>query len=154
MVKANLKNIAISLALLSLVIVILAAVDSAINLDVAQSETYLRVTVVDLSDSPVHNAQISVAGERFYTDNKGLSPNIQLVSPENSYNGDITEWYTVNVVVVKEGFVPAVVVNCVVYDKQTRRLTVKIYPKDNSELPYVCYVESPPNDFLEQLIGR
>lgn len=154
MMKATLKNVAFSLAILAMVLVVLAIVDSATDVKVGKSDTYLRVTVVDLDGKPVHNAQITVCDENFFTDNKGLSPSVQLTSPTNFYNKDITEWYTVNVTVKKEGFVPAVVFNCVVYQNQMRKLTVKIYPKDGSNLPYVCYVESPPSDYVESIIGK
>lgn len=154
MVKANLKNIAISLVILSVVIVLLTVIDGTRGITVSQSDTYLRVTVVDLQDNPIHNAKISIGTEGYYTDNNGLSPAIKLVSPQNSYDSAITKWHTVNVTVQKEGYVAAVVINCVVYDAQTRRLTVRIYPNDSSNLPYVCYVESPPNEYVQQLLDN
>lgn len=102
----------------------------------------------------VHNAKIKVQGQTFYTDNNGLSPSVQLSSLTNSYDGNITNWYTVNVVVEKEGFVPAVLFNCVVYSGSTRKLTVRLYASDSSDLPFVSYVESPPDDFVQQLIKQ
>ena len=152
--KATFKNVAFALTVLAMVIVVLTAVDTASSIDVNNADTFLRVTVVDLDDKPVHNAEISLCGAVFFTDNKGLSPNIQLPKETNFYNTEITQWHTVNVVIKKDGYVPAVVLNCVVYDNQTRRLTVKLYQSDGSNLPYVCYVESPPSDFLQEMIGK
>lgn len=152
--KVTFKNLAFTLTVLAMIIVVLTAVDTASSIDVNKTDSFLRVTVVDLDDKPVHNAEISLCGATFFTDNKGLSPNIQLPEETNFYNGEITQWHTVNVVVKKDGYVPAVVLNCVVYDNQTRRLTVKLYQSDGSDLPYVCYVESPPNDFLQEMIGK
>lgn len=153
--KASIKNVAFFLVILSLVVVVLAAVDSASSINVGTNDdTYLRVTVVDLQDNPVHNAQIYVCAENFFTDNKGLSPNILLTDLKNVYDSSVTQWHTVNVVVKKDGFVPAVVLNCVVYHNQTRRLTIKIYPNDNSGLPYVCYVESPPHEYVKEMVGN
>ncbi len=152
--KATFKNIAFTLTIIALVIVVLSAVDTASSIDVNNSDTYLRITVLDLDEKPLHNAEITLCGETFLTDNKGLSPNIQLLKEENFYDDDITQWHTVNVVIKKEGYVPAVVLNCVAYDCQTRRLTVKLYQIDGSNLPYVCYVESPPNDYVKNLISK
>lgn len=152
MIKATFKNIALSLLILSLVIVVLTTVDRVADVSASQSDTYLRVTVLDLDDKPVHNAKITVGKDSFFTDNKGLSPTIRLDSPQNSYDSAITDWYTVNVCVQGSGFVSALVFNCVVYNAQTRRLTVRLYTKDSSNLPYVCYVESPPNDYVKGLL--
>lgn len=148
MLKATLRNVAFSLVILSMVLVVLVAIDNAGDIKVSQKDTYLRVYVVDLDDKPVHNAQITIGKNSFFTDNKGLSPTIQLSELTNSYDSSVTDWYTVNVVIKKEGYVPTVVFNCVVFDSQTRRLTVKVYQNDASALPYVCYVESPPSDFV------
>lgn len=154
MVKATLKNVAFSLVILSMVLVVLVAVDNARNINVSNADTCLRVYVVDLDEKPVHNAQITIGNDSFFTDNKGLSPTIPLPTLINSYDGSITDWYTVNVVIKKDGFVSTAVFNCVVFQGQTRRLTVKVYPKDTSALPYVCYVESPPSDFVIQEISK
>lgn len=152
MIKANFKNVAIVLSVLFVTLVFFAIFDEVSAVNVSESVTYLRVTVVDLNDKPVHGAEIGVGDVEFFTDNKGLSPTISLPFETNSHDSSITEWFTVNVVVTKEGYVPTVVVNCVVYDNQTRQLKVKVYPSDGSDLPYVCYVESPPNDYLKSLI--
>lgn len=153
MIKANFKNVAVSLVLLFVVIVLLVTLDGVLNVD-ATENSGLRVTVVDLNDEAVHDAEVSVCGMRFFTDNKGLSPTISLPKTANCYDEAITDWFAVNVVVTKDGYVPTVVVNCVIYENQTRRLTVKIYPNDGSDLPFVCYVESPPNEYLQQLISQ
>lgn len=151
--KATFRNIAFALVILAAVLSVLAVVDrNNAEVKTAQTDTYVRVTVVDLDGAPVHKAQVTVCGETFFTDNKGLSPSIQIAKLENSFDSDVTEWHTVNVVIKKEGYVPTVMFNCVVYDKQTRKITVKIYPVDASDLPYVCYVESPPDDFVKDVI--
>lgn len=152
MIKANFKNVAIVLSVLFVTLVFFAVFDEVSAVNVSESVTYLRVTVVDLNDKPVHGAEIGVGDVEFFTDNKGLSPTISLQFETNSYDSSITEWFTVNVIVTKAGYVPTVVVNCVVYDNQTRHLKVKVYPSDGSDLPCVCYVESPPSDYLKRLI--
>lgn len=152
--KASLQNVAFFLVILAVVVTVLAAVDSVSSVNVDASDTYLRINVVDLDDNPVHNAQIYICEESFFTDNKGLSPNIMLTRLENAYDSSVSQWHTVNVVVKKEGYVPALVINCVVYHGQTRRLTIKVYPADSSGLPYVCYVESPPHEYVKEMIGN
>lgn len=151
--KATAKNVSLALAVLAAIIAVLALADAYSGISVMASDTYLKVYVVDLDGSPVHNACVSVCGNKFYTDNKGLSPSIELTDLTNAYDPALTEWYTVNVAVQTQGYVPAFVFNCVVYSAETRRLTVKIYPADDSDLPYVCYVESPPDQYIKSLLG-
>ena len=150
--KATLKGVAIALSILAMVVVVLSAVDAAGNVTVSATDTYLKIAVVDLDDAPVHNAKVTVGELSFYTDNKGMSPNIQLNAFTNCYDSSITEWGTVTVMITKDGYAPTFVFNCVVYDGQTRKLTVKIYQQDASELPYVSYVESPPDDYVKSLL--
>ena len=144
---------AIALSILAMVVVILAAVDAANNITVSARDTYIKITVVDLNDAPVHNAKITINKQSFFTDNKGLSPSIELTEYSNSYDIKITEWGTVTVVIEKDGYTPTFVFNCIVYNGQSRSLTVKIYPKDASELPYVSYVESPPDEYVKSLLN-
>ena len=151
--KATLKSVAVALAILIIVMGVLAAVDATNNVFVSVSNTYIKIAVVDLDGAPVHNAKVSVGELVFYTDNKGYSPSVELNTITNSYDSAITDWGTVTVVVEKDGFVPTFVFNCVVYIGQTRKLTVKAYTKDGSALPYVSYVESPPDDYLKGLIS-
>lgn len=151
--KATLKGIAIALSILAMVIVVLSAVDSASNVNVSATDTYLKVAVVDLDNTPVHNAKVIVGNQSFYTDNKGLSPSIELVEFTNSYDDSITEWGTVTVMIQKDGYSPTFVFNCIVYSGQTRKLVVKIYPTDASQLPYVSYVETPPNEYINSLLN-
>ena len=150
--KATLKGVAIALSILAMVIVILSAVDVASNVTVSATDTYVKVAVVDLNDNPVHNAKVTICAQSFFTDNKGLSPSIQLAEYTNCYDSAITDWGTVTVIIEKEGYTPTFVFNCVVYNGQTRKLTVKVYPQDASELPYVSYVESPPDDYVKSLL--
>ncbi|MCH5159648.1 MAG: hypothetical protein J1F66_02220 [Clostridiales bacterium] len=151
--KATFKNVAIALAILVVVVSVLAAVDANSNMAVAVANTYIKIAVVDLDGSPVHNAKVTVGEVSFYTDNKGLSPSIELATLSNSYDAAITEWGTVTVVVEKDGYVPTFVFNCVVYNGQTRKLTVRTYTQDGSELPYVSYVESPPDGYVQELLS-
>ena len=151
--RATFKNVAVALAVLISVIGVLIAVDVSNNVAVAVTNTYIKVAVVDLDGAPVHNAKVTVGGLSFYTDNKGLSPSIELTTITNCYDSSITEWGTVTVLVEKDGFVPTFVFNCVVYNGQTRKLTVKTYTQDGSELPYVSYVETPPNDYVQKLLS-
>lgn len=153
MIKANFKNIVISLLVLLVVITGLSVLDSVLQAS-SEEATKIRVTVVDLLDKPVHNAEVCIGDLVFLTDNKGLSPTIELSYLQNAYDNAITSWCTVTVVAKREGFVPAVVVNCVVYRAQTRLLTIRLYQKDESDLPFVCYVESPPNDYLQNLVSK
>ena len=150
--KATLKGVAVALSILAMVIVVLTAVDKANDVTVAVTDTYLKIAVVDLNDTPVHNAKVTVGELSFYTDNKGMSPTIQLGSYTNCYDSSITDWGTVTVMIEKDGFAPTFVFNCVVYNGQTRKLTVKIYQQDASELPSVSYVESPPDDYVKGLL--
>ena len=151
--KATFKNVAVALAILVVVIGALAAVDASNSVSVSVANTCVKVAVVDLDGAPVHNAKVSVGQGCFYTDNKGLSPSIELATISNSYDATITEWGTVTVIVQKEGYVPTFVFNCVVYAEQTRKITIKIYTLDGSELPYVSYVEAPPNDYAQGLLA-
>ena len=151
--RATFKSVAVALAILAVVVGVLAAVDANSNMAVAVANTYIKIAVVDLDGSPVHNAKVTVGEVSFYTDNKGLSPSIELATLSNSYDATITDWGTVTVVVEKEGYVPTFVFNCVVYNGQTRKLTVKTYTQDGSELPYVSYVETPPDGYVQQLLG-
>ena len=147
--RATFKNVAVALAILLVVVGVLAAVDANSDVAVAVTNTYIKIAVVDLDGAPVHNAKVTVGEVSFYTDNKGLSPSIEITSLSNSYDVSITEWGTVTVKVEKDGFVPTFVFNCVVYNGQTRKLTVKTYTQDGSELPYVSYVETPPDDYVK-----
>ena len=152
--KATFKNVAVALLILAAVMGTLIAVDASSQTAMAVTNTFVKVAVVDLDGAPVHNAKVTVGEESFYTDNKGLSPSIELATLYNSYDAAITEWGTVTVKVEKDGFVPTFVFNCVVYNGQTRKLTVKTYAQDGSELPYVSYVETPPEDYVKQILER
>lgn len=139
--------------MLAVVVALLTVIDGGLARSVSSaSKTYIKVTAVDLDGNPVHNAQVTVNGNTFNTDNKGLSPAMELSSLTNCYDDAIAEWKTVTVVVKRDGYVPALVFNCVVYVGQTRKLTVKLYPVDGSNLPYVSYVESPPDEYIQGLI--
>lgn len=151
--KTTLKNVAIAVVALAMVLVVLSAIDKASDIGVSASKTAIKVTVVDLDNNPVHNAVVTIDGATFYCDNNGNSPVIEIANIHNSYDKNITAWHTQTVIITKAGYVPTVVLNCVVFDKETRKLTVKIYPVDESKLPYVCYVETPPSDYINQLVG-
>lgn len=152
--KATFKNIGVALCLLAMVMAVLLAVDKASDVAAINTKTYIKVTVVDENGIPVHNAQITVNGQSFFTDNKGVSPAIELTELTNCYDENIAAWRTTTVIAQKDGYVPSIVFNCVVYDAQTRKLTVKIYQKDSSELPCVTYVESPPEDYVKSLLKK
>lgn len=152
--KTTIKSVAVALAVLAVVIAVLVAVDGTHNVGVSANKTYIKVTVVDLDGNAVHNAQVHINGDVFNTDNKGLSPTIELNNLSNSYDSSIADWGTVTVTVTKDDCTPAVVFNCIVYAGQTRKLTVKLFPCDGSELPYTVYVESPPDDYVKGIISR
>ena len=151
--RATFKSVAVALAILLVVVGVLMAVDANSNMAVAVANTYIKVAVVELDGAPVHNAKVTVGEVTFFTDNKGLSPSIELATLSNSYDASITEWGTVTVIVEKDGYAPTFVFNCVVYNSQTRKLTVKIYTRDGSELPYVSYVETPPDGYVQELLN-
>ncbi|MCM1289174.1 MAG: hypothetical protein NC132_00740 [Corallococcus sp.] len=151
--KATFRNTAFVLVILAAVLSVLAVTDrNNAEIKTAKTDTCVRLNVTDLDGNPVHNAKVTVCGETFFTDNKGLSPSIQILDPQNAFDNNVTDWHTVDVIIKKDGYVPTIMFNCVVYDKQTRKISVKIYPLDASDLPYVCYVESPPDDFVKDMI--
>lgn len=150
--KATLKSVAAALSVLAVIMVGLIAVDGFAVANVSTG-TALRVYVVDLNNNPVHNAQVTVNGATFYTDNKGMSPAIDISTLTNCYDQTITDWGTVSVTVKRDGYVPSLVFNAVVYEGQTRKLTVKAYPRDDSDLPYTIYVESPPDSYVKDLLS-
>lgn len=63
--KTSWKNVALFLAALSMVLVVLTAIDTAAEMQTDASVTLLRVTVVDLQDAPLHNAEVTVFGQTF-----------------------------------------------------------------------------------------
>lgn len=135
---------------------LLSSIDAK-NVNVATgSKTALKVYVLDLEDKGVHNAKVTIkgSGTSFNTDNKGISPAIEVSSVENYLDPLETEWFCITVLVEKKGYVNTVIVNCVIYTGQTRSLTVRIYSDDGSGLPVVCYVESPPQDYLQKLFDK
>ncbi len=137
--------------MLAAIMLILGIAESVGYVSAAVDDNLLRVSVVDLDGAPVHNAVVTVGEQSFFTDNRGMSPNIALGQLSNCYDSAVTEWGTVNLSVSKQGYTPAFVFHCVVYRSQMRTLTVRLYPLDDSELPYVCYVESPPDSYMRQL---
>lgn len=149
--KATVKSVAAALAVLALTVAVLLIVDGG-TANVSATKSYLKVTVVDLDNNPLHNAEVSVNERIFKTDNKGLSPAIELDGLTNCYDDTIEQWKTVTVVVKKDGYAPAVTFNCVVYVGQTRKLTIRLFSQDSSDLPYTVYVESPPNDYVEKVV--
>ena len=151
--KLTWKSFLVVTAVLICALLVLTHVDNSVSAQ-HQSGAKIKVNVVDLDGNPVHNAVVKVLGTsvQFNTDNKGLSPLMELPVETNVYDSTIDQWYTVNLQVQKQGYVDAFVLNCVVYLHQNRNVTVRVYPVDGSNLPYVCYVESPPNKYLESLI--
>ena len=154
--KLTFKNVAVVTAVLIVTLVVLSSVTYLPSGSINQTKPMLKVNVVDLDGNPVHNATVSVIGTdiAFNTDNKGVSPLMELPVTTNLYDPNVTSWYCVNLRIAKGGFVDTFVFNCVVYQDSLRTLTVKIYPQDASNLPYVCYVESPPNQYLDGLISQ
>ena len=152
MFKTTLKSVAVAPSFLAATLLILTAVDGAMDIAASAKDTYLKVTVVDLDGLPVHNAKVMIGDQHFFTDNKGMSPSVQLNALSNCYDDAIADWGTVTVAVTCDGYTPSFVFNCIVYRSSTRRLTVKMYPSDGSELPYVSYVEAPPDDYIKSLL--
>ena len=76
--KTTIKNVAIAVALLTMVVVVLTAIDKASDIGVSASKTAIKVTVVDLDNNPVHNAVVTIGEKAFFCDNNGNSPVIEL----------------------------------------------------------------------------
>lgn len=149
--KTTFRNIVIAIAVLFVVVAVLYIVGGP-TVTASKQPTQLRVYVVDTDGEPVTDARVCVDGVFVNSDVTGTA-NIVPKLLVNRYDDKISEWFTADVVVVKDGFVPAVVVGCVMYAEQTRKLTVRIYAKDGSDLPVVTYVESPPQQYLDSLIS-
>lgn len=154
--KATLKNVSVALAILAVVVAALAICDDSLPSvsSAGNAATYVRVCVTDLQGMSVHNARVTVLGQTFCTDNNGRSPLIDVSSAGNAYDSAAVGWKTVTAVVCCEGYVAAVALNYTVLCGETRNVTVKVYPVDASDLPYVCYVEAPPAEYMQQLIGE
>jgi len=156
--KLTRKNLLLALAFLALCVTGAVFADGArkATQTSAQGQTSVRVEVVDESGAPLHNATVKVQGvdNRFLTDDKGNSPVIETGARRNAVDATQTEWYCVNVLIEKEGYVPTFLINVVVISGQTRLVKAKVYADDDSHLPYVCYVESPPDDYLRSLVGK
>ena len=150
--KATLKSIIVALTVLAVVVGTLLVLDAGNVVGVKKSITAIKVTAVDLSGNSIHNASVTVCGQTFFTDDKGCSPQITPNVLVNCYDVSITDWYTTTVAVTCVGYVPSVVFNAVLFDGQTRRLIVKMYPVDDSELPFVSYVESPPDEYVKKIL--
>lgn len=150
--KATFKSIIISLTILATVIGTLLVLDAGNVITVKKDVTAVKVTAVDLSGKALQNASITVGEQTFFTDDKGCSPQISLDALSNCYEPSEKGWYTTTIVVTCDGYVPSVVFNTVLFQGQTRKLTVKLYPSDKSELPFVAYVESPPDEYVKKLL--
>ena len=149
--RVTVKNFVVSLCLMVGLLIFVGFLDDSMSVS-ANQQPSIRVIVTDINDNVVHNAFVTVGNSGgFYTDDKGYSPVIRIDNPVNCHDNSITDWYTATVTVRAEGYVDTVVVNCVLYSNETRVLTVRIYPKDSSDLPVVCYVESPPESYLKDL---
>lgn len=151
--KATYKNIAIALAFIAVALVVLTIVDSRAGVPANVNNTDLKVIVADLDGNPLVGAQVSALGKTVTSGEKGICSAIDCSDATNGVDSSQTDWATVNVVVKKSGYVPTFVFCCVVPVGQSRKLTVRMYKADDSDLPYVCYVESPPDGYIKQLIG-
>ncbi len=151
--KVTLKNFALVIAVLATLLVVLTAIDNKSNVStLANEQCSMRVEVTDLYGNALHNCTVTVQNKAFYTDNKGTSPVIDLSHDTNTYDQNETSWFCVTVKVEKQGYVPAFVFNAVVNADQMRTLNVRLYKQDESQLPYVCYVESPPDSYVKKLL--
>ncbi|MCM1043293.1 MAG: hypothetical protein NC350_03680 [Corallococcus sp.] len=151
------KNFIVSTVCLLIAVIFFGSLDLSRNAYAVPDEgNVLKVEVVDTSGNAVHNAQITVIGESitFNTDNKGRSPSIAVKETTNWYDVSIKEWFCINLRISKEGYVDTFVFNCVIGVGSVRNLKVKIYKTDDSQLPYVCYVESPPDDYIKGLTNQ
>lgn len=147
--KYVLRSICVALLVFAAFVVTALIVESK-TASVSVAPTQLRVHAEDLDGKPVVGAKVCACGVSVVTDVTG-DATIVVSEPTNRYVAS-ANWCAADVVVVKDGFVPTVVVGCVYYVEQTRKLTVRMYQRDDSELPMVTYVESPPADYLKNLI--
>lgn len=150
--KATVKNVCIALAFIAVALIALTIADSHKDVSVSNAGTDLVVVVLDLDGNPVVGATVTVLGKTAQSGAKGVTQSIDCSSATNGVDGSATDWLTANVTVKKSGFVPAIVFCCVLPKGQTRKLTVRMYPSDGSDLPYVCYVESPPDSYVKELL--
>lgn len=63
-----------------------------------------------------------------------------------------SEWFGVTVVFKKDGYLPLVIFNFVLYDKKQRQATVTMFKNDGS-LPYCAYVEIPSKEEIRRIIS-
>lgn len=126
--------------------VLLSQTNVAID-DVTSQSAVLRVEVLDLSGNAVQNALIKVVecNTTAKTDDSGQTELTLSNMPQTNLN-----WCGLTVTVSRSGYVNTAVINCVVYYGRTRTLKVRMYDDDGT-LPYVCYVECPPEDYINGL---
>ena len=112
------------------------------------STTKLAVTVIDLSGNLIENAVVKVVecGITAKTDANGQTGELIL----SNLPAQQLDWCGLTVTVTRSGYVNTAVIDCVVYYGRTRTLKVRMYDDDGS-LPYVCYVECPPSEYVEGL---
>lgn len=145
----------VTIFVLAIVVCSLSAVNVAVN---NQTQNYqstgtasLVVEVVDFNNQPIDNAIINVIDTNSTTTSgtDGTTPSIFLSQIPFLDKG----WYGLTVTVKRSGYVDTVIYGCVILPNQTRTLKVRMY-NDDGTLPFVCYVECPPNDYIDKILGN
>lgn len=145
----NLKQSIISILIIFAIVAALFVIDEAHGVYSQTNDNQLKVYVTDLNNKPVQNATVVIheSNARFFTDNKGYTPTMEvkrLVSDEKN-------WFTVTVTVEAKGYVDTVLFDCVIYDKAQRVVQIRLYADDQSGLPFVAYTEIPPSNYIYSL---
>lgn len=67
---------------------------------------------------------------------------------------DLPPYGTVTLIVTKQGYLPTILSDCIVYLNADRKLTVNLFPNDGSlEVGYVTLCESPSDEWVRSLLS-
>ena len=120
----------------------------------------VRFTVVDIeNNNSIYKACVCIpeANVYYYTDNNGNTPLIEIPVIYNSYYDNLCcrDFGEISVIVYKEGYVDFIMLNLVVKENQTRdNIKLLMYKKDAYSPNYTSIVETPDNDWIQNLIDK
>lgn len=139
----------IFLSLLFVVILTLFVIDEYRGVYVSDNQSSIKVLVTDLQGNAIQNAKISFENSEayFFTDNHGYSPSIPLKRKTDNK----LDWFTVTLIIKASSYCDALLFDCVIYDFEQRFVQIRLY-NDDGTLPYVCYTETPPPNYIYQLL--
>lgn len=151
--KSNWKVILIASVLLVNIVLGFMLIDSNVTGGKVTQATTLKVVVVDENNQKVEGATVAVlqTNLKFETNNLGQTKSIEVPTVPNWYDSKIKSWFCVNVAITHPNYVDTLVVGCVLTEGKLRILQVKVFEVDDSGLPYVSYVESPPDSYLKDI---